>query len=70
MKIEYNLSMTEIILRHFIGMFLGIVGGFLSYYVSPIFIIIAALAPLTILTAILGWCPIYQLMGINHAEHS
>lgn len=70
MNFEYNLSFTEIIMRHILGLFLGVIGGFLAYYVSPMFIIIAALAPVSILTAILGWCPIYMFLGINHAPHT
>lgn len=69
MKIEYNLSISEIIGRHLLGMFLGIVGGFLGYYIAPVFFIIAALTPVMILTAILGWSPLYSLLKINHASH-
>ena len=68
MNLDYNLSFTEIVMRHFLGMFLGIIGGFFAYYVSPVFILIAVLAPISILTAILGWCPIYAYLGINHAN--
>ena len=68
MNFDYNLSFIEIIFRHFIGLFLGVIGGFLAYYVSPVFLIVAALAPVSILTAILGWCPIYMFLGINHAD--
>jgi hypothetical protein len=68
MKVEYNLSMVEIISRHFLGMFLAIVGGFLGYYVSPLFYIIGVFSPVMILTAILGWCPLYTLLKINHAR--
>jgi hypothetical protein len=67
-SVGYNLSFPEIISRHLLGMFIGIIGGFLSYYVSPIFIVVAAISPVLILTAILGWCPIYQFLGINHAN--
>ena len=67
MNLDYNLSFTEIVLRHILGMFLGIIGGFLAYYISPVFILIAILAPFSILTAILCWCPIYAFLGINHA---
>ncbi|NJN33231.1 MAG: DUF2892 domain-containing protein [Saprospiraceae bacterium] len=63
MKIEYNLSITEIIVRHISGMMLGIVGGFLAYYVSPVFLIIAAFAPIMILTAIWGWCPLKSIFN-------
>jgi hypothetical protein len=69
MKVEYNLSIPEIIGRHLLGMMLGIIGGFLGFYVAPVFYILAAFAPVMILTAILGWCPLYSLMKINHAIH-
>ena len=69
MKIEYNLSISEIISRHLSGMFLGIIGGFLGYYIAPVFFIIAALTPVMILTAILGWSPLYSLLKINHSSH-
>jgi uncharacterized membrane protein YeaQ/YmgE (transglycosylase-associated protein family) len=69
MKVEYNLSIPEIITRHLLGMFLGIIGGFLGHYVAPVFFILAAFAPVMILTAILGWSPLYTLLKINHASH-
>ncbi len=62
MKIEYNLSITEIIIRHMGGMMLGIIGGFLGYYVAPVFFIITAFAPILILTAIWGWSPLKTLL--------
>lgn len=66
MNFEGNLNMIEIVLRHFLGLFLGILGGFLGHYVSPILYVLVAFAPVMVITAILGWCPIYSLMGINH----
>jgi uncharacterized membrane protein YeaQ/YmgE (transglycosylase-associated protein family) len=69
MKVEYNLSISEIISRHLLGMFLGIVGGFLGYYVASVFFILDAFTPILILTAILGWSPLYSLLKINHASH-
>jgi Protein of unknown function (DUF2892) len=67
MKIEGNLSITDIISRHFAGMFIAIISGFLGYYVAPIFYVLLPIAPMLILTAILGWCPVFALFGINHA---
>ena len=61
MRIENNLSMIEIIIRHFLGMGLAILGGFLGYYISPVFFIIAVFGPVLIFTAILGWCPLKGL---------
>jgi hypothetical protein len=69
MKVEYNLSILEIVGRQLLGMMLGIIGGFLGFYVAPAFFIIAAFSPIMILSAILGWCPLYSLMNINHASH-
>ena len=68
MKFDNNLNITEIVSRHFLGLFFGILGGFLGHYVAPAFYALAALAPVLILTAILGWCPLYALMGVNHAK--
>jgi hypothetical protein len=70
MKIEGNLSITDIISRHFAGMFIAVIGGFLGYYVAPIFYVLVPIAPALILTAILGWCPVFALFGINHAVES
>ncbi len=58
MRVAHNLDVPDIITRHFLGMFFAIIGGFLGYYVAPIFFIIAALSPMVILTAIWGWCPL------------
>jgi hypothetical protein len=70
MKFENNLSMVEIIVRHFLGLIVGVAGGFLGHYVASIFYVLVPLAPILIVTAILGWCPIYAIMGINHAKNS
>ena len=70
MKFEGNLSTRDVIIRHFLGMFLIIVGGFLGHYVSPIFYALIGIGPLLIFTAILAWCPIFEMMGINHVPHS
>jgi hypothetical protein len=67
MTFQGNLSITDIVSRDFAGMFIAILGGFLGYYVAPIFYVLVPIAPALILTAILGWCPIYALFGINHA---
>jgi ABC-type polysaccharide/polyol phosphate export permease len=69
MKVEYNLSILEIVVRHILGMLLCIIGGFLGYYVSPVFFVITIFSPILILTSILGWCPLYSIMKINHAGH-
>jgi len=70
MNLESNLSISEIIARHFVGLFAGVVGGFLGHYVSPVFYVFVPLAPILILTAILGWCPIYSLLGVNHLKNT
>ncbi len=68
MKFETNLSMLENIYRFFAGMLIAIIGGFLGFYVAPIFYVFVPIAPILFITAILGWCPIYEIMGINHAK--
>jgi hypothetical protein len=68
MKIENNIGLTEIIIRHFAGLLVTILGGFLGYYVQPIFFILVPFGPMLIVTALLGFCPYYSLMGINHAK--
>jgi Protein of unknown function (DUF2892) len=68
MKFETNLSMMENIVRFFAGMIIAILGGFLGHYVSSVFYVLVPIAPILFITAILGWCPIYELMGINHSD--
>ncbi len=63
MTFEYNLSITEIIARLFIGMSLCILGGTLAHYFSVFFILLSFFGFILIITAILGWSPIYDLMG-------
>lgn len=60
-----NLSITENIIRLFLGLFLAVFGGFLGYYVATPFYALVALSPLAFITAILAWCPLYTLLGIN-----
>lgn len=68
MKFESNLSMMDNIQRFFGGMIIAILGGFLGYYVSSFFYVLIPVAPVLFITAILGWCPIYEMMGINHNQ--
>lgn len=68
MTLAGNLSFTDTVNRNFLGLFIAILGGFLGHYVAPIFYALTPLAPVLILTAILGWCPIYALLSINHAD--
>ena len=59
---EPNLSFYEIGGRYFMLMLLGIlVGATQLVFLVPLLIII-------FITAISGWCPIYQAMGINHSS--
>ena len=55
-----NLSITEIFLRHYMLMFVGIAAGIFK---TPAIILLAL--PFFI-TAMTGWCPLYQILGINH----
>lgn len=70
MKFEGNLNFTEVISRHFAGAFVAVLGGFLGHYVAPIFYVLVPIAPVLILTAILGWCPLFDLLNVNHASKS
>ncbi len=63
MNFEYNLGFTEIVARLFLGMSLCILGGSLAHYFSAFFIVLSFIGFVLIITAILGWCPIYDLMG-------
>jgi len=58
--LAYNLSITEIIVRFYIVLGLGILLGVLN---APWMVF---LAMLVFLTGILGWCPVYAALGINH----
>ncbi len=57
---KYNLSFTEVVFRYVGLMFSGILFGITLNY----FFIVLTVA--FFITAIMGWCPIYQLMGIDH----
>ena len=70
MSLEYNLSFTEIIFRHFLGVLFAVLGGFLAYYVSLYFLILTIFTPYFIITATLGWSPVFSLLHINHASKS
>ena len=58
---EYNLSLNEIIGRYFAMLLLVIIGGVMH---SLLFMLIGM--PFFI-TGLLGWCPVYQVLHINHA---
>lgn len=58
----YNLNLKEVMVRYAIMMLIIIIGGLMGN------IWIMLLGMPVFLTAILGWCPIYQVLGINHAE--
>jgi len=55
-----NLSITEIFVRHYILMIVGIAVGVLK---MPALILLGL--PF-FMTAMTGWCPIYELLGINN----
>lgn len=55
-----NLAITEILFRHFMLMAIGILAGILNV---PALIFLGL--PF-FMTAMAGWCPIYQYLGINH----
>ncbi len=59
---EYNLSYPEVLFRYFLMAVMVILGGVL--HSMPMML----LGLPFFLTGILGWCPIYTLLGINHAH--
>ena len=59
---EYNLSFNEVIGRYVLMAGIVILGGVL---VKPWLMVLGV--PF-FLTGLLGWCPIYTALGINHAE--
>ncbi|GIV34369.1 MAG: hypothetical protein KatS3mg031_1904 [Chitinophagales bacterium] len=61
---EYNLSFTDIALRYVVIMVLGILFGVTQFY--PLILIAIAV----FITAVTGMCPIYKILGINHAPKS
>ena len=58
---EYNLSFNEVIGRYALMMTIVIIGGFTGH------ISVMLLGIPFFLTGLLGWCPIYTVLGINHA---
>lgn len=63
---SYNIGMYDIIARYTIMMLLGIIGGL----TGQLWLMVLAIP--MFLVAILGWCPIYAVLGINTcppAEH-
>lgn len=57
---QHNLNFVDIIVRYAFLMFFGILGGVLQSL--PIMLI----GMLFFFSAVLGWCPIFQVLGINH----
>lgn len=60
--LEYNLSFVDIFMRYALIMALGILFGVTQFY--PLIV----LAVLVFISAVMGICPIYHLLGINHAS--
>ena|ERR1051325_2868372 len=59
--LEYNLSFVDIFMRYAIILVLGILFGVTQFY--PLIV----LAVIVFISAVTGVCPIYGLLGINHA---
>ena len=59
---KYNLSMPEILSRYVMMALLVIIGGVTHS------LILQLIALPVFLTAILGWSPLYQILGINHGS--
>ena len=70
MKFEYNLSFQEIYIRYVLMVVIAIVAGFAAAYISQFFFVFLAAVPVLFLTAITGWCPIYEILKINNADKS
>lgn len=58
---EHNLNWYEVISRYMLMMLFVIIGG----VTQSLWVMLIGL-PLFI-TGLLGWCPIYYFLGINHA---
>ncbi len=58
--LQHNLSMVDVILRYALLMVIVIIGGALGS------IPIMLLGMPFFWTAIMGWCPIFYALGINH----
>ena len=61
MNLHPNLNFMDIGIRYAMVMLIGIVGGLLNS------LPIMALAIPFFMTAILGYCPIYTVLGIDHS---
>lgn len=61
---EYNLSYKEVLFRYLLMAVMVIAGGLMH---SLPFMLLGL--PF-FLTGILGWCPLYAMFGINHAQKS
>ena len=61
-----NLNFYDITLRYVLVFLLGIVFGITQMWVF------LGIAVLLFITAVTGWCPIYDIMGIDHQrkQHS
>lgn len=59
---QYNLSFVDIALRYALIMVLGILFGVTLFY--PLIV----LAVMVFISAVTGICPIYSVLGINHAS--
>jgi len=61
---DYNLSYTEVLFRYLLMAAMVILGG--VTHSLPLML----LGLPFFLTGILGWCPIYSMLGINHAHQA
>ncbi len=61
---EYNLSYKEVLFRYLLMAAIVIAGGLM--HSLPVMLVGLPF----FLTAILGWCPLYAMVGINHAQKS
>ncbi len=61
---DHNLSYKDVLFRYFLMAAMVITGGVL--HALPVMLMGLPF----FLTGILGWCPVYTVLGINHANKS
>lgn len=60
-ELMLNLSLPEILLRYVVSFAVVIIGG-LTHHIA-----IMVLGLPILITALIGWSPLYQILGINHS---
>lgn len=60
---EYNMSFKDVIFRYVLMMAVVITGGLMHE------VWIMAFGLIFFLTGLLGWCPLYSMLGINNSDN-